>query len=200
QCRTLTPREAARIQTFPDWFEFPVARTHQYRVIGNAVPPLVAKAIGQAVQRYLSKAAVGPKPANGRANRHVPASPQEAAERLMVLLEHANPTALVHLDTQTFLAGWYAIFYLMPGLHPDSVPQSAGRTAMERTDVPFNLPALLWESLRVSDATTGWPIRLIPVLRNAWRRYHSGDVKEHDFYCVEAQQAGLGLVADTVSG
>ena len=53
QNRTLTPREAARVQSFPDWFEFPIARTHQFRVIGNAVPPLVGEAIGIAVKNYL---------------------------------------------------------------------------------------------------------------------------------------------------
>lgn len=53
QNRSFTPREAARIQSFPDWFEFPVPRTHQFTLIGNAVPPLMGKAIGSAVIEHL---------------------------------------------------------------------------------------------------------------------------------------------------
>lgn len=37
QNRSLTPREAARVQSFPDWFQFPVARTHQFRTIGTSL-------------------------------------------------------------------------------------------------------------------------------------------------------------------
>ena len=45
-CSTSRAGQVARIQSFPDWFEFPIARTHQFRVIGNAVPPLVSEAVG----------------------------------------------------------------------------------------------------------------------------------------------------------
>jgi len=55
QNRSLTPREAARIQSFPDWFRFPDARTHSFRMIGNAVPPLISEAVGLAVISYLEK-------------------------------------------------------------------------------------------------------------------------------------------------
>jgi DNA (cytosine-5)-methyltransferase 1 len=53
QNRSLTPREAARVQSFPDWFQFPVARTHAFRLIGNAVPPLVSETVAGAVGRLL---------------------------------------------------------------------------------------------------------------------------------------------------
>lgn len=49
QARTITPREAARIQSFPDDFDFVGSRGSVYQMIGNAVPPLLAKKIACAV-------------------------------------------------------------------------------------------------------------------------------------------------------
>lgn len=49
QCRTITVREAACLQSFDDDFEFIGSRGNAYQMIGNAVPPKLAKAIGNAV-------------------------------------------------------------------------------------------------------------------------------------------------------
>lgn len=53
QNRTLTPREGARIQSFPDWYQFVGQRGNVTKQIGNAVPPLLAMAMARKIEEVL---------------------------------------------------------------------------------------------------------------------------------------------------
>ena len=51
--REVTPRESARMQTFPDWWPFQGVGRHAIRQVGNAVPPLLAFAIGNEIRHQI---------------------------------------------------------------------------------------------------------------------------------------------------
>ena len=55
QCRSITVREAARLQSFDDDFDFVGTQGNAYQMIGNAVPPKFAKCLGNAVFEVLNK-------------------------------------------------------------------------------------------------------------------------------------------------
>ena len=55
QQRSITVREAARLQSFPDDFNFVGNRGNAYQMIGNAVPPLLAEAIAKAIDELLKE-------------------------------------------------------------------------------------------------------------------------------------------------
>jgi DNA (cytosine-5)-methyltransferase 1 len=53
--RAITTREAARLHSFPDWFQFHRTKWHGFRQIGNSVPPLLARAVGASVMKVLGE-------------------------------------------------------------------------------------------------------------------------------------------------
>jgi DNA (cytosine-5)-methyltransferase 1 len=53
--RVITPREAARLQGFPDWFQFQPTKWHSFRQIGNSVSPIVAERLLKVVRKALAE-------------------------------------------------------------------------------------------------------------------------------------------------
>ena len=189
QNRSLTPREAARVQSFPDWFEFPVARTHQFRVIGNAVPPLVAEAIGLTAKSYLEKTMKTKTPVRFGLEP-LPSDQQEAVEWLLALVRAADNKTLRQLPADEFKRGWYSVGFLYPGLHPDSALEHGTELSNETedcTEIRKVEPRLLAPFF----VDSGWPVLLAPVAEEAWRRYEADELKEDELYCSEAVVAGM---------
>lgn len=189
QNRSLTPREAARVQSFPDWFEFPIARTHQFRVIGNAVPPLVAEAVGIAVKAYLELTMKKQIPLRFDLNP-LPSNRNEAVRWLLPLIHAADNKSLRKTSSDDFKRGWYSIGFLYAGLHPDSAHAHGQDLSFETDDFP-EIRKAEPRLLAPRYVQSGWPVVLAPVLKEAWRRYKAKALKDEEFYCSEAVIAGI---------
>lgn len=181
QNRSLTPREAARVQSFPDWFVFPKARTHAFRLIGNAVPPLVGQALGMAIRAYLD-ASHRKWVATG-----IPKEPSQALEFLRPIME-IDSKELAALSKTDFLRAWFAVGFLHHQLHPDSAASNGTHTSRpkhanlnDKLDVKLFSPVF---------NLSGWPVSLVPLAKEARRRLNAGSISLQDYYCSDAYRAG----------
>ena len=86
--RRLTVREGARLQGFPDWFEFAGNEYEQYEQIGNAVAPLLGLALAQSAKAALSMELPSPQTRNAR--RHIMAEDILASDPASEKVEQAH--------------------------------------------------------------------------------------------------------------
>lgn len=202
QNRSLTPREAARIQSFPDWFQLPGARTHQFRVIGNAVPPLIGEAVGIEVRKFLGSPSIQPekKPRKGLTvkktrkrrsvvvNYDIPKNRAEASVRVQAIGK-MDRLQLRACEKAEFLRGWLSLLFLFPDLHPANARDHGDVNAIWS---PPQLPLPGMEEFEARRfARSGWPVSLELLGHEALRRREIGEITAEELYCVEAHAAGF---------
>ena len=187
QCRSLTPREAARVQTFPDWFRFPELRTHAFRLIGNAVPPLLGQTIGLGLRRYLADAA---EVAQGPVRiSPLPTDAAEAVSWLEPLVKAAKSRSLPKVAAADFKRGWFALGCLHPRLHPEGIRNNGTQLAHQRAEQEA-INRLAPEFASPIYVQSGWPVSLVPIATEAARRHREGMLRNVEYHFSDAQLTG----------
>lgn len=130
QSRTLTVREAARVQSFPDRFRFAGPPSAAFKQIGNAVPPIIGEVFGQAVRSALDEARAATVSTRSTAASLARwagiASPKSSIPWLFshdrwkiaaaeILIERA-PTAVIR--------SFWPIIDMQPSLQPGEIPKA----------------------------------------------------------------------------
>lgn len=195
QQRSLTPREAARIQSFPDWFLLPKSQAASFRLIGNAVPPLVASVVGDGIIDYLADAYKADIRASGSA---VPRNAKEALDWILPLLEAMDERRLRKVNRPNFAKGWAGLAFIHHLLHPDNSRSTRGRILRGGMRIPLISQADP-RLLRPIYASTGWPVNLVPIAAEARRRLRARKFKDSEYYCSSAHVAGAKWFANNPS-
>ena len=170
QVRSLTPREAARVQTFPDTFKFSGSRSHVFTQIGNAVPPLIGRKVGLGILRYFAQA---------ETTDHRADLADSEREKIVSELEQfvnecmLNPVEFV--DDGNFKQAWQKIHLLLPHLHPESALDN-GR---EISAIPSRTISFCLEPYFIR---SGWPVELAPIAQEASRRHQSGRLASSEYF------------------
>jgi len=185
QRRSLTPREAARVQSFPDWFIFPEAQTETFRLIGNAVPPLVGRAMGEAIRRYFaySKKLISARNGRGRVPRRV----QQVVANVTPLMRAPD---IKRVPDPDFRKGWRSLSFLNGHLHPDAALESGieERPIRNEHHLPEARPRGLLSPIYTR---SGWPVNVVPIAQEAKRRVTEGRLSLQEYYGSPARIAGV---------
>jgi DNA (cytosine-5)-methyltransferase 1 len=102
----------------------------------------------------------------------------------------AETKTLRETPTKNFVRGWYSVGFLYAGLHPDSALQHGVELSYDTDNVPV-ISKIEPRLLAPRYVQSGWPVLLEPIVKEAWRRYKAGELKDDQFYCSEAVVAGM---------
>ena len=119
----------------------------------------------------------------------LPESDEQALEWLQPLLD-LGERAIRRVPAGDFKRGWYAVAFLYTGLHPDSALDH-GKSITHDYDGFSSVRPADSQLLSPYYERSGWPVLLAPVAKEAWRRFHKEELKDEEFYCSEAQMAGI---------
>lgn len=186
QNRSFTPREAARVQSFPDWFRFPNARTHAFRLIGNAVPPLVGEAVGLGVKKYIEQYTLSSSGIKAKTLMHgdhgylMPVAIKKDAVLELEYLSQLDGRELRALTLDELLRGWKAILFLFPDLHPDNA-RDHGEDIEQSLSGQLD-PLVFAELFSERYVRSGWPVALQHLGSEVWRRYKAGELGAAELY------------------